>query len=202
MLSLWQVARAAFGEASKLLEVQLRGAGDEGDDATAEPVDAAPVLSQLGIAVRPVVARTLRALGYQDGDDVWVLKLWDKARSPTDLDEGETRLFSAGTITNVVRILSARIVVEAPEIRLGATASKKVNREGDAIIPGTFSVAAVAAVPGPGAVLTFTYTPPGGTAQTLVVALAGAVTATVTPPGSITLGGKTGPGSSKVKAED
>lgn len=177
MLTLAKVTRAAFSAASKLLELQLRADGAEGDDEGARPEDRASFLAQLGIAVRPVVASTLRALAYEDGDDTIVVKLHDKARSPTDLDVGETRVFSAGTIANVIRLLSARIVVEAPEIRLGASATKKVAREGDPVrvtIPtGT----------------TFTGTV-GGSPATLTT------TAPVVCDGTITSG------SSKVRAED
>lgn len=194
MFTLAKVTRAAFSAASRLLELQLREDGGEGDDEGARPEDRASFLSQLGVAVRPVVASTLRALAYEDGDDTIVVKLHDKARSPTDLDEGETRLFSAGTIANVIRLLSARIVVEAPEIRLGASATKKVNREGDAILPGTLTIVAS------GVTVTFTYTPPGGAPQVVTLTIPNGVSQTGDT--SITLGGKTGAGSSKVRAED
>lgn len=114
MLTLWKVTRAAFDAASKLLALQLRGDGDDGDDEGAIPEDDAAFVSQLGVAVRPVIARTLQALGYQDGDEVRILKLWDKARSPTDLAVGETRLFACGAVTVSVRCLAAnRIEVSA-----------------------------------------------------------------------------------------
>ena len=198
MLSLWKVTRAAFDATSKLLQVQLRGAGDEGDDEGAEPADDATVFTQMGMAVRPVVARTLRALGYQDGPDLWVLKLWDKARTPTDLEEGETRLYAVGAIANVVRMLAARVIVEAPEIRLGAAATKKVNREGDAIHPGTLTISATTST------LTIAYAPPdGGATQTVNIGVGGSPAVfTVLSPTTITLSGKTGPGSNKVRAED
>lgn len=197
MFTIFKVTRVALDAASKLLHAQLRGVGDQGSDATAEPVDDATVLTQLGVAVRPVIATTLRALGYQDGDEVTALKLWDKARSPTDLDEGETRLFSAGTIATMVRLLAARIVLEAPEIRLGATAAKKVNREGDAIQPGTLSFAATTST------LTIVYDPGGGgSVATVNIGIAGAAFVAIPTPIVITLGGRTGPGSSKVLAED
>lgn len=198
MFTFSKVMRASFDAASKLLELQLREDGDEGDDEGARPEDRASFLSQLGVAVRPVIASTLRALTFEDGDDTVVVKLVDKARSPTDLDAGETRVFSAGTITNVVRLLAARIIVEAPEIRLGATAEKKVNREGDAIRPGTLSFTATSST------LTIVYTPPdGGAAQTVSVGVGG-TPAVFTPLATttLTLGGKTGPGSNKVRAED
>lgn len=200
MFTLWKVTRAAFDATSKLLQAQLRGAGDEGDDEGAEPVDDAVVLSQMGVAIRPLIARTLRALGYQDGNDVWVLKLWDKAGTPTDLAAGETRLYAVGAITNVVQLLTGGVVVEAPSIKLGSSATKKVNREGDALRPGSLTVGATATV------LTITYAPPdGGATQSAAITLTGGggVPAAFTPATTtITLAGKTGPGSNKVRAED
>lgn len=205
MLSVWKVTRAVFGATSKLLGVQLRGDGQTGDDANAAPEDDAPVLSQLGVAVRPlmrvagVAVETLHALCYED-DEVWVLKLWDKARSPIDLDEGETRLFSAGDIARRIRLLVDRINVEAPRINLGAAATKKVNRQGDPIEPGTLAVTTAPNPSGAGVQVTLTYTPPVGLPQTSVFVIAGAVTGS--GGGPLTLGGRTGVGSSKVFAED
>jgi|GEM_PF-6025326 len=189
MLSLWKITRAAFDATSRLLHVQLRGAGDEGDEGAAEPVDDATMLSQMGVAVRPVIAATLRALGLQHGDEVWVLKAWDKARSPTDLEAGETRLYAVGAIANVLRLLTGSAVLEAPSIKLGAAATKKVNREGDAVDCGTLTFAFT---PGSAAALAITYTPPGG----------GTPVSLPSGSGDIDLVGRTGPGSTKVLAED
>lgn len=114
MLTLSKVVRAAFSTASKLLELQLREDGAEGDDEGARPEDQASFLSQLGVAVRPVVASTLRALTFDDGDDTLVVKLVDKARSPTDLAVGETRVFACGELAVSVRCLAAnRIEISA-----------------------------------------------------------------------------------------
>ncbi|MFO0610802.1 MAG: hypothetical protein U0324_47005 [Polyangiales bacterium] len=195
MFTEWKVTRVAFDAASKLLGLQLRGDGAAGDDDGAVPEDDAQFLGQFGVAVRPIVTATLEALGYQDGDEVRVMKLWDKARSPTDLEAGETRLFSVGNVARVVRLLSGRVVVEAPEIRLGASATKKVNREGDAVDCGTlrFLVAATSIV--------VTYTPPSGAPQAFTINMAGMATFTAID-ATITLTGRTGPGSNKVRAED
>ena len=162
MLTFWKVTRAAFegaGEGVKKLLVQIRGDGDEGDDVASQGVDRAVFFSQLGVAVRPVVARTLRAIGVEHGDEVALLKLWDSARSPTDLDEGETRVFSAGTIATSLRMLADRIDVNATRINLGGAATKKVSRVGDAVrvtIPsGTTLTGTVGMTP-----TTFTTTAP------------------------------------------
>ena len=198
MLSLFEVTRAAFDATSKLLHAQLRGVGDQGDGASAEPVDDAAVLSQLGVAVRPVIANTLRALGYQDGDEVWVLKLWDKARTPTDLDAGETRVFAAGAVATALRLLADRIDVNATRINLGGAATKKVNREGDSILPGTFTVACTTST----ITLTYNSGAPGSTPTAVNIGVVGAAFAALPAPVVITLGGVTGPGSNKVRAED
>ena len=174
MLSLFEVTRAAIDATSKLLHAQLRGVGDQGDSDSAEPVDDAAVLSQLGVAVRPVIASTLRALGYQDGDEVWVLKLWDKARTPTDLDAGETRVFAAGSVSTALRLLADRIDVNAARINLGGAATKKVARVGDAV----------------------RVTIPEGTTFTGTVGTTFTTTAPVECNGTIT------EGSNKVRAED
>ena len=174
MLSIFAVTRAAIDATSKLLHAQLRGVGDQGDSDSAEPVDDAAVLSQLGVAVRPVIASTLRALGYQDGDEVWVLKLWDKARTPTDLDAGETRVFAAGSVATALRLLADRIDVNATRINLGGAATKKVARVGDAV----------------------RVTIPEGTTFTGTVGTTFTTTAPVECNGTIT------EGSNKVRAED
>lgn len=186
-----KVVRAAYGAVSKLLELQLRGVGDEADDDddSAAPTDRAPYAQPMGLAVLPVIARTLRALVDQSGDEAVVRDLWDKARAPTDLESGETRLYAVGAIANVLRLLTGRIDLEAPEIRLGAAATKKVNREGDAVDCGSLNFAFVSGTP---STLAIVYTPPGGGA-------------TVTLPsgsGDIALVGRTGAGSNKVRAED
>jgi len=73
-------------------------------------------------------------------------------------------------------------------LKLGANATKAAARTDDAILPGTL---AVVFAPGSGsAALTLTYTPPGGSPQ--VVSGTG---------GTITLGGKVGPGSALVAIE-
>lgn len=189
MLSLWQITRALFEGDSRLLVAQLLSLDDAGAPADGLTVDEAVVYQPLGLAVRPLVTRSLRALGFEHGDEVAVLKMWDKLASPTNLEAGETRLYAAGAITRVVRLLTARIDIEAPEIRLGEGATKKVNREGDAVDCGTLTFAFT---PGSAAALAITYTPPGG----------GAPVSLPSGTGDIPLVGRTGAGSSKVRAGD
>lgn len=197
-----KVIRAAYGAASKLLELQLRGAGEQADDDSAEPSEGVVLRQPYGLAVLPHIpdpgASTVQAEVEQDGDEPRATSAWNKAATPTDLAAGETRLYAVGAISNVVKLLTNAIVLQAQTIKLGASATKKVNREGDPIRPGTLTFAAS------GANITLTYTPPdGGAAVTQTVVLTGMVTA-ATAPGSTsaTLAGKTGAGSSKVLAED
>lgn len=208
-LSRWKVTRAAFGAVSKLLELQLRGDGDEGDDDGSAPADDAVFYQQLGVAVRPIVARTLRALCVEDGDEVVALKLWHKesSRTPTDLEAGETRVYAADAVGVFLRLLTNQAILQAATILLGTGATKGVNREGDAIRPGTLSITPGAAQPNtPTLGLTtvpvvVTYTPYGGSPQTGALAFVGTGLA-ITGSASFTLGGVTGPGSSTVRAKD
>lgn len=127
MLSRWKVTAAAFNAVSKLLELQLRGDGDEGDDGRSAQTDEGVFYHHLGLAIRPVVARTLRALGYEDGDDVAVLKVWDKARTPTDLAVGETRVYAAGDLTARVRLKTDGLTVEASGATITITSAGAIQ---------------------------------------------------------------------------
>lgn len=123
MIDRFRVQSLVIDAAKRLLTANLH-AGDEGDaagDASgrsdpfagAEVIDVASVFSQMGVIVRPVIARTLRALGLRDGDDVLVLKLWDRARTPIDVEEGETRVYACGDLTAKVRLRQTGISIEA-----------------------------------------------------------------------------------------
>lgn len=127
MLSRWKVTAAAFGAVSKLLELQLRGDGDEGDDDGSAQTDDGVFYHHLGLAIRPAVARTLRALGYEDGDDVAVLKVWDRARTPTDLAAGETRVYAAGDLTARVRLKTDGLTVEASGATITITSAGAIQ---------------------------------------------------------------------------
>lgn len=102
----WKVVRTAVGGYVRVVTAQLRGAGQEGDDASAEPYDGAEVLQPLGLIARPVIpANTsdnrVEALCLELGDEVLCLGFVDKSganhASPAmpDLEEGETRLYGA-----------------------------------------------------------------------------------------------------------
>lgn len=133
MLTRWKVTRAAIDAATKLLALQLRGDGDEGDDATAASEEDGVFYAMLGVAVRPLTSvggaaiRTLRALGYEDGDEVSILKLWDRARTPVDLAAGETRLFACGDITVRVCLTTGGLTIEAKGATVEITTAGRVN---------------------------------------------------------------------------
>lgn len=114
MLTRWDVRRVLYG-ASKLLHLQLRGDGPHGDDENSASADADVTVAYqpLGLSVLPLVSRTLQALGFEDGDEVGAVCLVDKARSPTDLASGETRLWSVGNVAVRVRLRSNTLVIEA-----------------------------------------------------------------------------------------
>lgn len=160
-------ASAPLNATSKLMHLQLRGLGaDAGEQASAESTDEAPVLPQLGMLARPVVRSTLRALGVRDGDEVFLLKLWDKAIShATALEAGETRVYATGQPAVCLRLWDGFI-----ELRVNVTGTVKlapdaadyagqpVARKEDTVACGTITATSL---PGGGPV-TFTYTPYGG----------------------------------------
>lgn len=113
MISRWKVVAAALDATSKLLHLGLRTDGHEGDDTTATGADQGTFFAQLGVAVRPIVARTLRALVFEEADELLVLKLWDKTKLPTSLDAGETQVFACGDTSVRLRMRTTGVVIEA-----------------------------------------------------------------------------------------
>lgn len=100
-------------------------------------------------------------------------------------------------------LTASRAVVEVPSggLLVGNGATKAAARADDPVEPGSVSFAVAPAPSPPGVVLTFTYTPPGGTPQVVAITLAGLITGAVTPSPTFTLGGKIGQGSTKVQIE-
>lgn len=142
-----KVTRAAFDATSKLLHLQLRAEGDEGDDDTAVPVDDATYFAPFGLAIRPIVASTLRAFMARVGDEIAATWLVDRAKTPTDLAEGESRFYAVGKNTVRIRALAGGgIHVESDGGPINVTASTgqdvvvnggtlKVARETDSVNP-------------------------------------------------------------------
>lgn len=206
MITLHKVVRATFNAASKMLHVNTVGAGDEGDDASAEAVQDAPLLGMMGITVKPVVAKTLRAaMLYLGVTEQAVLALWDKAKQPTDLADGETRVWAAGFPAVCLRLFEGFIELKAGAagvVKLAPDGSgwqnKNVARVDDTVNAGSLVITVGAF--GPGFSLVFTYTPPGGAPQVTTVNVAGLVTGAAIGAPTLSFGGQITSGSSSVKA--
>lgn len=146
-------ATAPINTTSKLMHLQLRGLGSDAAEGS-EPVDEAPLLPQLGVLARPVVRSTLRALGVRDGDEVFLLKLWDKAIShATAPQEGETRVYATGAPALCMRLWGTTIEIRvnvSGTLKLAPDASdyaaKPVARKDDAVTPSTDLVTWLTAV--------------------------------------------------------
>lgn len=96
MLEFLKVTRTTLGAAKRVMLAQLRGVGDEGDDESAEPVDAAEIFGMIGLMVRPFLTAHTEAVAFRVGDQVVVLNVNDKSLSVfNDVAEGETRLYGA-----------------------------------------------------------------------------------------------------------
>jgi hypothetical protein len=202
MFDRFKLTVARWEQGANMLLAQMLGQGNEDDDTSAERVDDAPFLGQLGLAVYPVVQRTLRGLGWRHGDEVWLLKVWDKARKILDMEEGETRVYAVGGETTRLRLKAdGAAVLEADRIKLGAEGTKGVARIDDTTTNGALSFVAA------GNALSISYVSPDGTPQfvQLVFAFAaGAIVVSVVPPGSnsvLDLTGRINSGSSKTTAE-
>lgn len=107
-------------------------------------------------------------------------------------------------------LTASRAVVEIPtggELYVGDGATQAAAREGDAIDPGTLGISVGPPVPNTPSVglttvpVTFTYTPPSGTPQTIVLTFVGTGLAVAAAGSAFDLGGVIDEGSAKVKIE-
>lgn len=140
-LGFFRVVGAAISSAADRAHLQLRGVGMDGDDEGSEPVDDAVHVQPLGLFARAVVARSLRAIGWRDGDDVHVLALWNKqiAQDPA-VDSGETRVYAVGAPKVCLRLgpvnIELRVNVSG-EVQLASDAAdyagKSVARVDDKV---------------------------------------------------------------------
>jgi hypothetical protein len=159
MFSLWEVTRAAIDEASKLLQVQLRGSGAEGDASGSEAAADQPVFEPLGVSAFPTARSTLRALGLRRGAEVLVLALWDKAKRVADLAEGEIAFHGLERVDAALRILATgkiNLKSAAGQDLVFNDGTLKVARETDPVHAGTVSAICN------GFPVQFIYTPYGG----------------------------------------
>jgi hypothetical protein len=90
---------------------------------------------------------------------------------------------------------NAVLEVPAGGLLVGDGATKAAARTDDPILPGTLSLTAT------GTTITLTYTPPGGAPQVATVTVSGTGVAVAGASPALTLGGKVGEGSAKVKIE-
>lgn len=132
-LDLFRVVGAAVSSGVDRVKLQLRGLGQDGDDAGSEPVDDATHVQPLGLFAHAVVARSLRVLGWRRGDEVIALGVWNKriAQSPA-VDSGETRVYSVGEPAVCLRVgpvnIELRVKVTG-EVRLAPDAATYAGKE-------------------------------------------------------------------------
>jgi phage gp45-like len=135
MLRFAKVVRTRLGERVRTLLVNLRGLGDEGDDDAAETLDEVETLQPLGLFSRPTITAKLEALVAELGEEVVALLLGDKGAGVLgDVEEGETRVYSAGGSTCRVRLRADG------SIDIEATSNKNIRitsaGSGDVVLNG------------------------------------------------------------------
>jgi len=156
MLKFFKVTSASFSSVSKFLELQLRGAGDEGNDDSAVPADGVQFPGVFGLAVKPIVQSSLRALGQYLGDEIVPAWLWDRTKMPTDVGDGETRVYSVGDNTVRIKLMAnGELHIDGPAKIVLNGGTQNVAREHDTLDVGTLTGQA-----GPYPVV-FNYTPGG-----------------------------------------
>lgn len=144
MLSFVNVARFVVSTARRVLTASILGAGDPGDDASAERVDGCEVAQPLGLFAQPALTANTEALVARIGDEVVVLAVVDKSRPAQAVEAGETRLYGVGAsnATAVIRIRAdGSVEITA---KSGANVSVNVDGAGDVVLDGgLFKVARV-----------------------------------------------------------
>lgn len=106
LLDFVKLSRVSVSSTYRVATAQIVGAGDPGDDATAERVDACEVVQPLGLLAVPVLGTDTEALVARIGDRPVVIAIIDKTRGAQDVEAGEARLYGVGDTnhTAVVRI--------------------------------------------------------------------------------------------------
>ncbi len=192
LLDFVKLSRLAVSTANRVTTAQITGAGDAGDDSTAETVDACEVVQPLGLMAYPTLGATTEALIARLGDRPVVLAMIDKGRAAQAVEAGEVRLYGPGSsnAAAVVRIRAdgsievsslnnTNVTVTASgtgEVRVNGSAVK-IAADTDPVDLGTWTH-----TPAAGAGVTpcvLSYTPPGG-----------APTVIAPPPGSTAVAGK------------
>lgn len=106
LLDFVKLSRLTVSTARRVLTAQITGAGDAGDDATAETLSAVEVVQPLGLLAYPTLGATTEALIARIGDTAVALGLVDKGGAAQAVEAGEVRLYGPGSqnATAVVRI--------------------------------------------------------------------------------------------------
>lgn len=138
-----KVLRSSLAARARALLVQLRGLGDTDNDSEAEAHDDVEVFQPLGLFARPTIRASLEALVVEVGEELLALALGDKGAGVLDdVEEGETRVYSAGGSTCRVRLRADG------SIDIEATSNKNIRitsaGSGDVVLNGgTLKVARV-----------------------------------------------------------
>ena len=171
LLDFVKLSRLTVSTARRVLTAQITGAGDAGDDATAETLSAVEVVQPLGLLAYPTLGATTEALIARIGDTAVALGLIDKGGAAQAVEAGEVRLYGPGSqnATAVVRIRAdgsieitstsnQNITVTAAgtgEVRVNGSAVK-IAADTDPVDLGVWTF-----IPGTGGA-SLSYTPPGG----------------------------------------
>ena len=106
LLDFVKLSRLTVSTARRVLTAQITGAGDAGDDATAETLSAVEVVQPLGLLAYPTLGATTEALIARIGDTAVALGLVDKGGAAQAVEAGEVRLYGPGSqnATATIRI--------------------------------------------------------------------------------------------------
>ena len=191
LLDFVKLSRLTVSTARRVLTAQITGAGDAGDDATAETLSAVEVVQPLGLLAYPTLGATTEALIARIGDTAVALGLVDKGGAAQAVEAGEVRLYGPGSqnATAVVRIRAdgsieitstsnQNITVTAAgtgEVRVNGSAVK-IAADTDPVDLGAWTF-----IPGTGGA-SLSYTPPGGVPTPIATAtpVAGKIAVTST----------------------
>ncbi len=182
MIDFANLPRTIVSTVRRVLTASILGAGDPGDDASAERVDDCEVIQPLGLFARPVLSATTEAVTARYGDDVIILAIVDKGRPPQNVEEGEARLYGPGSANAaaVVRIRAdGTIEVTATE---GRNVAINVSGAGDVVLDGGTLKSARVTDPVNVALVTATAGPYSVTFSTTLEDANGAPLATVVGP--------------------
>lgn len=101
MIEFFKLTLAALGGAARTVVAQVRGAGAEGADDDAEPLDGVELVQPYGLFAWPVPSATAEVVGVRVGDEVVGLGALDKGRPlPAGMQQGEARVAGSSDAAN------------------------------------------------------------------------------------------------------